>query len=868
MNKFSIAMKQILQLTVWLLCLLAGFGSALPAHAGGWELVRYERKAQYDNTDIALGYGSNSNEYFPVTELHHNQTTMSWDDGEEVVTKNGKRMTGSGASYASGNIVQLWWNNGHPQFKTQGKRGAQSAQSSGTLSITPVFRWKRALAGNYQDGYYPDSNDNPPDVLYYTEMAYITGNESIRQWDGNSVPYSMQTPFSGKHFSFTNVTHPFGGLGVTSMQQGGQYANYWFAGAEGNQRISEIAVGEKDEVRGETRTFSGNIEIGTLYDRENIDTHGAASLSFGYSAAPANFQLDVVASSLISDSVHPIKKKLRAWASKHWTGTENPGDAIGLDWYGVASYTANASSDLMSSLGTPEYRWTLSNDIGDNAKNEATVHAKHFLNSGRKLSSGASSNAKLVLGGGNADSEILTATADIEWFQRPFTEYRAEVVTEVIDHNTGATTELDSVMGGGNALTTEEERYLDEFTTDYDAMKTEVVSTGAQLVGAAFEAEMMVGSWFVPDEIDLATAGVTLAGKPLKQLYKVGKTLRATAEVAARINRVRDKLAGAVPAVRKKLGHGNFTIQMKRKKYRVSREGHLGPNGQREPAKMGELKEEEEILCSIPGGACFVKGTLVATQNGLRAIETLQTQDLVWSRDESSGETQLKPIIQTFERYSTTLALTFSNGETIETASEHPFYVVGRGFVKAGELGIGSSIVTRAGPSLALRAATAGKAQTVYNFEVADYHTYFVGQGEVWVHNTCGTYWNGTDWVDASGNVVPKPPVLRTSGADATLDKAETIINGCGVKINSGHGYNRPHTGPSGVVKDIRTTGLSMDQVENALLQDLSSLLNSNKGAGVGQMMTRQVVINGHTVEYRAMQYAPGQYAISTYYLL
>ena len=46
------------------------------------------------------------------------------------------------------------------------------------------------------------------------------------------------------------------------------------------------------------------------------------------------------------------------------------------------------------------------------------------------------------------------------------------------------------------------------------------------------------------------------------------------------------------------------------------------------------------------------------------------------------------------ERYSATLALTFDNGETIETTSEHPFYIVGRGFVKAGELGIGSSLNT------------------------------------------------------------------------------------------------------------------------------------------------------------------------------
>ena len=117
----------------------------------------------------------------------------------------------------------------------------------------------------------------------------------------------------------------------------------------------------------------------------------------------------------------------------------------------------------------------------------------------------------------------------------------------------------------------------------------------------------------------------------------------------------------------------------------------------------------------------------------LRAIETLKAVDLVWQ----TGATELKPIAQTFEKYAATLALTFDNGETIETTREHPFYVQNRGFVKAGELGIGSSIVTRAGPTVQLVATTAGAAQTVYNFEVADYHTYFVGQGEVWVHNTC-----------------------------------------------------------------------------------------------------------------------------------
>ena len=117
---------------------------------------------------------------------------------------------------------------------------------------------------------------------------------------------------------------------------------------------------------------------------------------------------------------------------------------------------------------------------------------------------------------------------------------------------------------------------------------------------------------------------------------------------------------------------------------------------------------------------------------------------MVWSRDAATGGTQLKPIEQTFEKHSATLVLTFSNGETVETTREHPFYVVGRGFVAAGELGIGTSIVTRAGPTVQVASSVAGEAQTVYNFEVADYHTYFVGQSALWVHNDCGKIPGGT----------------------------------------------------------------------------------------------------------------------------
>ena len=81
-----------------------------------------------------------------------------------------------------------------------------------------------------------------------------------------------------------------------------------------------------------------------------------------------------------------------------------------------------------------------------------------------------------------------------------------------------------------------------------------------------------------------------------------------------------------------------------------------------------------------------------------------------------------------------------------------------QGWVEAGSLGIGTSIVRRAGPLLSVQSVTwhraraqtgqsllvghsllAGKPYTVYNLTVEDDHTFFVGSagGGTWVHNTC-----------------------------------------------------------------------------------------------------------------------------------
>jgi RHS repeat-associated protein len=142
---------------------------------------------------------------------------------------------------------------------------------------------------------------------------------------------------------------------------------------------------------------------------------------------------------------------------------------------------------------------------------------------------------------------------------------------------------------------------------------------------------------------------------------------------------------------------------------------------------------------------CFVEGTPVVLADGTtKPIEQVQVGDRVLARDEESGKIEAKRVTQVFERETeATLVLTFANGEQIETTPEHPFYVEGRGFVAAGQLAIGTAIVTRAGPAVKLtQVERKAGAKKVYNFEVEDLHTYFVGKadGGLWVHNRCDPF--------------------------------------------------------------------------------------------------------------------------------
>jgi intein/homing endonuclease len=137
---------------------------------------------------------------------------------------------------------------------------------------------------------------------------------------------------------------------------------------------------------------------------------------------------------------------------------------------------------------------------------------------------------------------------------------------------------------------------------------------------------------------------------------------------------------------------------------------------------------------------CFVAGTLVATEDGQKPIEEIQAGDKVLSENPETGEVAYKTVEETYENETTELVHVFVNGEEIITTPSHPFYVPKLGWTLAIKLRAGDILVLSNGEYVVVEAIQHELLESpikVYNFEVEDFHTYFVGESSVLVHNEC-----------------------------------------------------------------------------------------------------------------------------------
>ena len=156
---------------------------------------------------------------------------------------------------------------------------------------------------------------------------------------------------------------------------------------------------------------------------------------------------------------------------------------------------------------------------------------------------------------------------------------------------------------------------------------------------------------------------------------------------------------------------------------------------------------------------CFTAGTLIHTKEGLKVIEDIQIGDVVMSKSDVTGEVSYKKVVNTFIRQTDEIYnVKFENASILETTWNHPFrrlktdgvasLLLDRGQIgsmdlsewrEARDLKKGDQIYSADGSLLVVESVIIEqREETVYNFEVEDFHTYFVGEDGVWVHNEAG----------------------------------------------------------------------------------------------------------------------------------
>jgi hypothetical protein len=152
--------------------------------------------------------------------------------------------------------------------------------------------------------------------------------------------------------------------------------------------------------------------------------------------------------------------------------------------------------------------------------------------------------------------------------------------------------------------------------------------------------------------------------------------------------------------------------------------------------------------------ACFTEETLVLTEDGYKQIKDIQEEDFVYSENVETGEKGLKKVAKVFVREVHKLIHVYVDGEEINTTDTHPFWVEGKGWIEAGELKTGDVLRLYTGELKTVEKVEIevfDRPVKVYNFEVEDWHTYYVTEQGVLVHNAKNYDGNGKTGVGNKG---------------------------------------------------------------------------------------------------------------------
>lgn len=227
---------------------------------------------------------------------------------------------------------------------------------------------------------------------------------------------------------------------------------------------------------------------------------------------------------------------------------------------------------------------------------------------------------------------------------------------------------------------------------------------------------------------------------------------------------------------------------------------------------------------------CFDADTEVLTDKGYKSIEEIEVGELIFSKSELSGEVDLKPVTDLL-RYDNRafyeLILVGPQGTfvTLDVTDDHLFWVIDRGWALSGSLEIGTKLIALDEKIYqVVSMLPTGVVGESYNLEVSDFHTYFVGTENIWVHNCPFSL----DSLSAAGRAAAK-----------------------GGRTDAGRAYQKHMDRgelPSVAGKNLDQTG--QDLLDNILTDPGSTIFNVNSGNAAGGV--RFVSPDGIGVTFRA----------------
>ena len=136
--------------------------------------------------------------------------------------------------------------------------------------------------------------------------------------------------------------------------------------------------------------------------------------------------------------------------------------------------------------------------------------------------------------------------------------------------------------------------------------------------------------------------------------------------------------------------------------------------------------------------ACFVAGTKVKTEEGLKNIEDIKVGEKVYTINLDNNATELKEVTKTMINKADTIYKIKVDGKTIEATPRHEFYIVDKGWVRAYDLEEGDMLFGEKDKLIEkIEIETYDKENlvNVYNLTVDGNHNYLITEYQLLVHN-------------------------------------------------------------------------------------------------------------------------------------